>query len=64
VPEAQAPEGAGGEGAAAVKPSETGRAEPKVETERPAGKNAAEIARIFKERFDGEIIEQDKEGKE
>jgi DNA polymerase III subunit gamma/tau len=29
-----------------------------------AGKTPGEIARIFKDRFDGEIVEQDKEGKE
>jgi len=31
---------------------------------KPAPKSPAEIARIFKERFDGEIMEQDKEGKD
>ncbi|MHB8894484.1 MAG: DNA polymerase III subunit gamma/tau [Candidatus Geothermincolia bacterium] len=37
---------------------------PAREEKAPGAKSPAEIARIFKERFDGEIIEQDKEGKE
>jgi hypothetical protein len=32
--------------------------------EQSGQKSSAEIARIFKERFDGEIIEKDKEGKD
>jgi len=48
-----------------VEETDAGNVAPESEGAEPSGqKSSAEIARIFKERFDGEIIEKDKEGKD